>query len=416
MRNSRSVAAFCAVLLAAFALPAVAGTNWTEKVLQSFNGRNGSAPYDGVISDTAGNLYGTTDAGGKYGDGTVFKLKPPVGGKKAWTETVLFSFNGTNGEGPESRLLFDGAGNLYGTTYDGGSSNLGTVFELTPPGAGQKAWTETVLCSFDGTNGSHPLPLSGLIFDNAGNLYGTTGFGGLATGGTVFKLAPPTPGQTVWTETILFSFVTQKGGVEPEGTLVFDSAGNLYGTAGAGGKFSDGTVFELTPPAPGKTAWKGTVLRSFDRKDGWFPHTGVIFDIAGNLYGTTFQGGSAGGGTVFELTPPSGGQTAWTENVLYNFGGLHGVDPSSGLIFDAAGNLYGATLNGGTGLLGTVFELSPPAPGGTAWTETELYSLPDTGDGEGLYTTLLGRANGTLYGTTYEGGTSNSGIIFQLTP
>jgi uncharacterized repeat protein (TIGR03803 family) len=225
-----------------------------------------------------------------------------------WNEKVLHAFNDhrTDGSSPEYGLVIDAAGNLYGTTPSGGIHDYGTVFELSPTVGG--GWTETVLHNFNqnGTDGA--LPSAALIFDAAGNLYGTTSAGGLYYDGTVFELSPTVGGG--WTETVLHNF-NQNGtdGVSPSGGLIFDAAGNLYGTTFAGGLYLDGTVFELSPAGGG--AWTETVLYTFcsqnDCRDGSFPAAGLIFDAAGNLYGTTQGSGSMSnlyyGETVFELRP-----------------------------------------------------------------------------------------------------------------
>ena len=270
-----------------------AATN--EKVLHSFNGNgaDGYQPEASLIFDAVGNLYGTTYWGGTYGFGTVFELTPSGGG--GWTETVLHSFqpNGTDGNYPIAGLIFDAAGNLYGTTSAGGTYGFGTVFELTPEEGG--GWTETVLLNFNGTDGSYPH--AGLAFDAAGNLYGTTGYDGTYHYGTVFELTPTAGGG--WTETVLHSFGNGTDGASPFAGLIFDAAGNLYGTTSAGGTYGTGTVFELT-------GGREQVLYSFKSRygaDGATPYAGLIFDAAGNLYGTTYWGGNYGDGTVFELTP-----------------------------------------------------------------------------------------------------------------
>jgi len=235
--------------------------------------------------DSAGNLYGTTLEGGAHGYGAVYELSPPTGGQTRWTETVLFSFDGYNGGRPSGDLLADRAGNLYGTTLGGGGS-VGVAFELSPPATGQITWTETVLVYFDGANGF--APMGSLIADGAGNLYGTTQSGGANSAGVAFELSPPAAGQTVWTETVLLSF----SGFGPEAGLVADGEGNLYGTMTYGGAYSDGTVYELSPPAAGQTAWAETVLFSFNGTNGERPIAGLIADGAGNLYGTTWYGGA----------------------------------------------------------------------------------------------------------------------------
>ena len=273
-------------------------------------------------------------------------------------EKVLHSFNpgGTDGVDPEVVLIFDAVGNLYSTTYYGGTYGYGTVFELTPAAGG--TWTEKVLHNFndDGTDGYQPV--ASLIFDAAGNLYGTTEAGGTYSAGTVFELTPAAGG--TWTEKVLHNFNSDgTDGFFPSACLVLDAAGNLYGTTLGGGTSNRGTVFELTPtPAAGGT-WTEKVLHNFDGTDGYQPYADLIFDAAGNLYGTTEAGGTYSAGTVFELTPAAGG--TWTEQVLHNFkdDGTDGIEPHAGLIFDASGNLYGTTFGGGAYGQGTVFEITP---------------------------------------------------------
>jgi len=421
-----------------------AATYQNEKVLHSFgHGTDGQYPYAGLISDAAGNLYGTTVSGGTYGDGMVFELSPAEGG--GWTEQVLYSFcaqtNCPDGDSPYASLIFDDAGNLYGTTAGGGNytaycptSGCGTVFKLSPAEGG---WTETVLYSF-GANGQYDgaWPEAGLIFDSAGNLYGTTVLGGTGSAcggpyacGTVFELTPTAGGG--WTEQVLHSFGNGTDGQYAYSGLIFDASGNLYGTTSTGGTDGNGTVFELTPTAGG--GWTGTVLYSFCSQigcaDGSGPTAGLIFDAAGNLYGTTIYGGTYiscyndynGCGTVFELTPTAGGD--WTEQVLHNFGnGTDGYWLYGGLILDAAGNLYGTTADGGNGsycqfqqqFCGTVFELTPTAGGG--WTEQVLHNFGNGTDGDAPAASLIFDAAGNLYGTTYEGGAQDNGTVFELTP
>jgi uncharacterized repeat protein (TIGR03803 family) len=373
-----------------------------ERVLYSFSGgTDGGSPAGGLIFDGAGNLYGTTNGGGTYSGGTVFELSPAAGG--GWTETVIHSFgNGTDGNGPEAGLIFDAAGNLYSTTNGGGTYNGGTVFELTPQAGG--GWTETVIHSFgSGTDGAGPW--AGLIFDAAGNLYSTTKGGGTYNGGTVFELTPQAGGG--WTEQVLHSFQGGADGAQPYAGLIFDAAGNLYGTTYFGGAYGYyGTVFDLTPAAGG--TWTEKVLYNFSGfPDGINPVGGLIFDGTGNLYGTTYLGGTYGKGTLFELTPAGGG--TWTEQVLHNFGnGNDGATPSSGLITDTAGNLYGTTPDGGSYFRGTVFRFN-------AQGLVLLHSFSGT-DGSGPEASLTLDAAGNLYGTTGQGGASNDGTVFEFTP
>jgi uncharacterized repeat protein (TIGR03803 family) len=276
--------------------------------LYSFNlaRGDGNQPVAGLVLDSSGNLYGTTQLGGAHNSGIVFELSPQADG--TWTETVLYDFCSqsqcTDGSTLYGGLVFDSVGNLYGTTHSGGAHNAGTVFELTPHVDGN--WTETVLHNFNhklfNGKGDGFAPLAGLVVDAAGNLYGTTASGGSGWWGTVFKLSPQAGG--AWTESILHVFNFNKGdGWQPRCDLAFDAAGNLYGTTQYGGLYNSGTVFKLTPVAGG--AWAEKILHSFPNNngvDGSQPYAGVILDAVGNLYGTTFEGGTAKGGTVFEIT------------------------------------------------------------------------------------------------------------------
>jgi uncharacterized repeat protein (TIGR03803 family) len=405
----------------------------TEKVLYSFadNGKDGQNPLSSLIFDKASNLYGTTYSGGAYGGGTVFELSPKTGG--GWTEKVLHSFgNGTDGIEPSVDLIFDKAGNLYGTTTLGGKFRFGTVFELSPKKGG--GWTEKVLHSFNFNGTDAAEPLAGLTLDAAGNLYGTTAYGGINLVGTVFELKAKAGGG--WTEKVLLSFGNGMDGVLPSAGLTFDSAGKLYGTTSLGGNGSCsegcGTVFELMPQKGG--GWTEKVLHEFTGNDGELP-AGVVFGAAGNLYGTTAFGGSGacsgGCGTVFELMPQKGG--SWTEKVLHSFteNGKDGYEPTGSLLLDAKGNIYGTTPFGGSGTCkeensvgcGTVFELKPIAGG--KWTEKLLYAFNNNGkDGVGPSAGLIVDASGNFYGTTYFGGTGTCkatngvgcGTVFEIKP
>jgi uncharacterized repeat protein (TIGR03803 family) len=310
----------------------------TTTILHSFNvnGTDGAYPVASLVF-YQGNLYGTTTEGGTLDvDGTVFELKHTT---KGWKEAILHSF-GASGDGsqPTCALTFDTAGNLYGTTNVGGAYQKGTVFELTPSG------TETILWSFgNGSDGANPV--AGVIRDAAGNLYGTTEYGGANGYGTVFELTPS------GAETVLHSFdLNGTDGAYPVGGVVLYK-GNLYGTTEYGGAFVDGTVFELT------LSGTETILHPFANNDmdGINPYDGLAL-YKGNFYGTTFSGGGVSGvaGTVFEVTPSG------TETILHYFGGVgDGFGPYGGVSVDTAGNLYGTTYSGGTNSLGTVFKLTP---------------------------------------------------------
>jgi uncharacterized repeat protein (TIGR03803 family) len=312
-----------------------------EKVLYSFAGigGDGAFPYYGsLVRDSSGNLYGTTDQGGTYdqvclfGCGTVFKID--ASGK----ETVQYRFTGANGDGygPFQGLVRDSSGNLYGTTLFGGAGGSGTVFEVDPTGK------ETVVYSFTGS-ADGGLPGSGLIRDAKGNLYGTTSSGGSSFAGTVFTVDPSGH------ETVLYSFLDSTDGGVPEAGLIRDSAGNLYGTTLLGGTASQGTVFKLDPSGT------ETVLYSFTGgADGGSPSEGSLLrDSAGNLYGTTPQGGASDFGVVFKLAPTG------KFTVLHSFSGRDGKIPYGTLVRDKAGNLYGTTYEGGAFGGGVVFKIAP---------------------------------------------------------
>ena len=341
---------------AVFELSPSGNGTWTETLLHRFSndGADGQLPYASLVLDAAGNLYGTTIGGGVYGGGTVFQLAPGANG--SWKEKVLHSFNGTDGWGPVASLVLDATGNLYSTTGGGGAYGDGVAFRLTPNSDG--SWKEKVLHNFNGTDGWGPA--ASLIFDAAGNLYGATTYGGSsgcsAGCGTVFELTSGASGK--WNEKVLHMFEGNgRDGYRPS-VVIFDSAGNLYGTTGEGGAYGYGTVFQLAPGTKG--GWTEKLLRSFHHRR--YPVAGLIFDAAGNLYGTTIQGGGSGCldqgcGTVFRFAPEIAGK--WTYKVLFSFNGENGWLPLDSLILDAAGNLYGTTEFGGTDGAGTVFELTP---------------------------------------------------------
>jgi len=356
----------------------------------------------------------------------------------ASTEKVLYSFcsinDCTDGSGPDAGLLFDAAGNLYGTTASGGAYGYGTVFQLTPSAGG--TWTETVLYSFcslsNCTDGVDPVGT--LIFDAVGNLYGMTQAGGAYGAscggfgcGTVFELIPD--GNGTWTETVLHSFDDDgMDGWEPTAGLVLDSAGNLYGTTLRGGQgrggdcggFGCGTVFELSPNNNG--TWTESVLHNFCYPNGCAngakPQASLILDSSGNLYGTATYGGSssrcgAGGcGVVFQLTPS--GKGGWKEKTLYSFDRNNGEQPRASLIFGETGLLYGTTYLGGTYRYGTAFRLTLGTSG--KWTEKVLHNFGKGTDGYNPEAGLIFDTSGRLCSTTDTGGVHAYGTVFQLTP
>jgi uncharacterized repeat protein (TIGR03803 family) len=371
-----------------FALIASAGAQAaTLTALHAFSGGDGAFPAAGVIRDSQGNLYGTTELGGAGGYGTAFKVD--AGGN----ETTLYNFctetNCTDGASPAAGLLRNKKGNLTGTTYAGGTdtscgsgNGCGTVFELRPNG------TLSTLHSFDGADGTFTYAR---LARNGSNLYGTV-FEGVAGYGAVFGLT------LNGVETELYEFLGGADGAYPKAGVIRDTQGNLYGETYGGGTGS-GTVFEI--PAGGSEK----VLYSFaGGTDGAKPSGGLIRDASGNLYGTTEQGGASGMGTVFMVAP--GG----TETLLHSFaGGSDGASPRAGVI-RKGGKLYGTTYKGGASNDGTVFEFTLKKSA-----ETMLYAFSGS-DGQNPECALVLDTSGNLYGTTFGGGASNDGTVFKLTP
>jgi uncharacterized repeat protein (TIGR03803 family) len=388
-----------------------------DKVLYSFGGTrtDGNSPWSGLVSDSKGNLYGTTLQGGANGVGTVFELSPKTG--IAWTEKILHDFGETSVDGvaPLAGLTIDSKGNLYGTTEQGGSNNKGTIFKLAPEAGG--TWDEKILYSFGATSTDGTDPTADLIFDSKGNLYGTTQGGGANGGGTAFELSLGAGG--IWTEVLLWNFAPLNGdGGAPNAGMIFDTKGNLYGTTTEGGSVGDGTAFELMPSSGG--AWTEKILRSFSPyvKDGLQPRADLVMDSKGNLYGTATTGGADGDGAAFELTPNSGG--GWNYSVIHNFKSFVGdsTSPYGGLILDNSGNLYGTATSGGATTLGTVYELSPAA--NDSWVETILYNFGYNDDANNPLGRLLLDAQGNLFGTTASGGSGHyygnggGGTVFEI--
>ncbi len=318
----------------------------------------------------------------------------------AWHETTLFSFNDlADGGVPSGTLIPDSAGNLYGTARDGGQYGHGVVFELSPPQPGQTAWTETVLHAFD-ADGAYPV--AGLIRDANGNLFGTTQSGGANNDGTAFELSPPANGHTAWTATVLHNFTGGADGREPLASLTLDPSGNLYGTAWLAGPHTDGEVFQLTPPAEAQGSWTFTSLFAFHNKFGRAPQSSLLRDNAGNLYGTNYCNEAGNHGTVFEISPPAPGQTRWTRKDLHNI-----PNPDSRLVRDKAGNLFGDSVYGGPGLNPFIFELTPPADGSGRWREKIIYQFSNSAGTDGL---TIDDA-GNLFAAT---GTGTGGTVFEL--
>lgn len=397
------LAVFIAILILAGTIVA---SEPKEAVLHHFGtGTDGAAAYGRVIFDAAGNLYGTTVFGGTSGAGMVFELTNPEA-PAGWTESILYNFSGgSDGSQPYGGLIFDSAGNLYGTTFQGGASNAGTVYELTPGKGG--AWTETVLYSFAG--GSDGMgPQSDLNFDHVGNLFGTTASGGSPGNGIVFELTPGKSGD--WTETVLHRFMTSEG-TSPRAAVIFDKSGSLYGTLANDGTFGAGAVFRLKPTNGG--TWTEETLYTFTGgADGFGPLCRLIL-LRGKLYGTAVIGGGSGVGTVFEVSPPAIHHGAWTLNVLHTFAcGSDGCYPWAGLTMDSNGTFYGTTQFGGLPSNGgTVFALKQEDG---IWFEGVVSSFKLSNNQLAAGAVLLGKG-GTLYGTTI-GSQMNAGAVFKIQP
>ena len=391
----------------------LAGAAWAANstpVIYSFAGANDGEYTDTeLVMDSAGNLYGTSVQGGIYGGGTVFQLAPSGSG---WTHTVLYNFTGgADGGEPYKGVTLDAHGNLYGTAVTGGGGSCeggcGVVYKLDNSGG---VWSQRVIHEFTGGNdGSGPG--SPVAFDKHGKLYGMTPTGGADGFGVVYELKPAS--NSVWSLTVIHTFT---GGLDGLGgsasRLLIDAAGNVYGVSTVGGANGFGNVFELTSSG-GK--WHLTTLYSFkDQPDGASPYGGVIFDKDGNLYGTTYYAGANDVGTVYKLTHSNG---AWTESVIYSFkGGSDGDSSISTLVADAKGNFYGTTSDGGAvGCgCGTIFKVAPSSGG--SWTESVAYRFPGVPKAGFAYNGMVSDSKGNFYGATVHGGTTNNGAIYKFTP
>jgi uncharacterized repeat protein (TIGR03803 family) len=389
-----------------------------ETVLHSFSdtGTDGYYPQAGVTFDAKGNLYGTTTNGGANNLGTVFKVNPRNGDEVVLED--IFVIASEDGSVPYASLTFDpsggdvGQGIFWGTTTTGGTDNMGTFFTMSPT-QGNTGYEPGDVYSFNGTDGANPY---GSLLLHPYGAFGTTAYGGAHGSGIVWDVEHGN-GFDNWGEKILHAFNNNgKDGTNPFAAVIIDASGNLYGTTPNGGANGNGTVYRLTPKTTGP--WAETILYSFNENgtDGYNPYAGLVMDGSGNLYGTTISGGTYNGGIVYELTPTESG--SWTETILHNFNVSDGdgFNLNGSLIFDASGNLYGTTVYGGTFGAGTVFELSPPATGQTAWTETILYSFENTPDGAYPLSNLVFDSSGNLYGTTQQGGTNKVGTVFRITP
>ena len=359
-------------------------------VIHNFTGgTDGANALNGLMMGASGYMYGTTSGGGAYNNGTVYRI-----GLLGNFQTIYAFRGGSDGSSPQGFLIQDAAGSLYGTTTSGGAFGGGTVFRITNN-------IKTILHSFGGgSDGS--APLSGLVFDSTGNLYGTTSAGGANGNGTVFMLSPR---GILWGETVLYSFGTGTDGAVPYAAVALDSAGDVLGTTSAGGGAGYGTVFELNKAH----SWAETIVYSFtNQNDGAVPYGGLIGDGHGNFYGTATEGGSLGGGSIFELTASGSG---WNFTAIQSLAGWGISGTFRNLMLSSSGTIYATTHCDGDYNAGTVYQLVPGA-GGT-WTYTLLYTF--TGGTDGLYSfsnvVLFGNR---LFGTTNQGGSYGDGVVFYV--
>jgi uncharacterized repeat protein (TIGR03803 family) len=373
-------------------------------VLHTFTGgADGYEPYAGVTLDQQGRIYGTTIQGGIYESGVAFRL---VRGGQGWAFSPIYSFGSQKDDGfnPVSRVVFGPGGLLYGTTSGGGSGGGGTVFSLQPPASACKAvlcpWVETILYNFTGgADGGDPL-YGDLSFDQAGNIYGTAAGGGSSGGGVVFKLIRSGSG---WTESVIYNFTNGSDGGTPAAGVIFDGAGNLYGTTTEYGEHFLGTVYELSPTQSG---WSETTLYSFTGDTG-AGSGGLIWDAHGNLFGIT--GGFVGGNSAaYELTPQNG---SWSFTLLQNFGDEY-IGALAAPTFDSHGILYGSLPTVGQDFTGEIFQLTPS---GDQWLYRSFYTFNGYNSSIPLGAVTFD-ASGNMYGTGIGGGSDYDGTVWELTP
>jgi len=416
-------------------------TAWTQAaqaqtftVLHTFTGGpDGGRPFDGVIVDPSGNLYGATYAGGYSGGscatvptgcGTIFKLTNRHPG---WVFQPLYSFKGPPDGNYPAGVVIGPDGTLYGATYGGGIVNqgscvlgvngCGTVFRVRPPATfcatASCPWSETVLYSFTGENGDAGGPYNGdLIFDKTGSIFGTTEWGGANEWGAAYKL---TPSQGGWTESVIYSFDASgpQGWGVPQTGLLMDQSGNLYGTTVWGNSYADGVLYQLTPSQSGYT---GSVVHAFTcDANGCLPQA-LTWDPSGNILAATGGAGLYNGGTVFKLLAAHG----WSLETMFQFTPQQAT--GNRLTMDPQGNLYGTAPDGGAHGLGSVFKLTPADNG---YIYTDLYDFKGGADGAYPYGPVALDADGNLYGTTNEAGNLNDclgefgsgcGTVWEITP
>jgi len=398
-----------AVPLFVIALSLVTATATTTDVIFSFEEEQGEYADTDLETDNAGNIYGTTVLGGEFGGGTVFQLSPTPTG---WEHAVLYSFTGgADGGEPYKGVTIDRRGNLYGTAVTGGSGGCeggcGVVYKLTKSDG---AWNQTVIHAFTGSDdGSGPG--ARVTVDRNGDVYGMAPTGGANGAGTIYKIHPHAGS---WDFQVIHTFTGGDDGASGSAGRMLLQHGRLYGAATAGGLYGSGVVFELTPPAEAAVGeWDFRALYSFHgQPDGSFPYGALLRASSGKIYGTTYYGGENGIGAVYELSPQPVGE--WDGRVIYSFQtGSDGNSPISNLVRDAAGNLYGTTSEGGLGT-GTIFKLTPISGG--QWTESVVHSFAGPPDGGFSYNGMVVDRFGNFYGATVHGGTADDGCVYKFTP
>jgi hypothetical protein len=439
----RQTSLFCAALAVA-SVPGGLAASPKFSVLYTFQGgTDGGNPYtETIVPGPNGSLYGS-DRVGTTGSAAVFQLSPPADGSTPWNYTLLQSFTGDQNGGRPNGLMAGPAGSLIGETINGGNTacgaGCGLIFQLSPPTNGQTLWPETILYAFTGgADGEYPR--DGLVADGQGNLFGTTVSSGLcgaddAGCGTVFELSPPVMGQTAWTLTTLYTFADDKSGFYPAGKLLPDQSGGFFGITWGGGKdgrqcnsgYSGcGTVYHLTPPGKKMQAWKKTTIYRFGAyPDGQTPFTTLNLDAAGNLYGMAMNGGlhthchqmaPGGCGTLFELSPPSGGKGAWTYSVPWEFtGGVDGRQPTAAGLLPFKGGYLTTTAGNEVNDFGSI-DLFTPGTSGQPWTEQTLFTFANDANGENPSSYLL-ENDGVFYGMTrYGSSLAPYGTVFSFKP
>lgn len=411
--SATAVAAIAALF--ALTITPISGHAQTYRVIYTFTGHSRPAnPIAGVTLDQHGNLFGTTAWGGAFGGGAIYELKPGEDG--------VYTFNDLHdlGQGLDGSFAWGGVtigpeGVLYGTTYTGGTSGDGIIFSLRPPARFCASiscpWDESIVYNFTrGSDGGNAQ--ASVVFDASGNMYGTNVNAGAGNSGVIFEM---TPSGGAWAYHVLYPFTGGSDGANPDSLLLFDQAGNMYGSALAGGNpgcsgYGCGTIFELSPT---QTGWTAQALYAFnDGTDGANPQSGVVMDGAGNIYTATGGSDASTGGTVLELL---GGGGSWAFHLIDDLSG-QGPGPSDRLLRDSAGNLYGTTWGDGAYGNGNVFRLTP---NGSGWTYTSLHDFTGGADGGNAFGGLVMDSHGNIFGTTYLGGLQSCGfcgVVFEISP